>query len=54
MTPLSWYDALINETRQVLQKAVLWREVAQAVRRDSQEIRSTAGRLRSANRHALQ
>jgi len=54
MTPLPWPDTLIDETRQVLQKALLWREVAQELRSDNQELRRNVRRLLLANRQALQ
>src|SRR5262249_48943990 len=54
MTPLSGPDALIDATRQVLQQALLWREVAQALRSDNQELRHNVRRLLRANRQALE
>ena len=53
LTPLSAADMRLMQTRQSLQKSILWRDLAAAIRDDSRQLRSQAAQLRMWSRQIL-
>ena len=53
LTPLSAADMRLMQTRQSLQKSVLWRDLAAAIRSDSRQLCSQATQLRMWSRQVL-
>ena len=53
LAPLSFHDNLLMETRQSLQKSVLWRALATEIRRDSHQLCSRATQLTRRSRQLM-